>query len=322
MRRIKLFIAFLIALLVFAYCLDFQKAKKATIPTVSILQYVKHPALDDIDRGIQDELKKAGYINGKNIHINYQNAQGDQANLGAISAKFASEHPSVAVGIATPASVSLASNIQKSPVVFAASTDPVAAKLVKNLKHPEANVTGVSDKAPLKKQLQLIKDFIPDLKTLAILYTSSDDSASTDAKDMIKLAEQEGIKVKTFAISNSNDLAQTATSIANDNSIQALFIGTDNTIATAAKALFKQTNAANLPVFPTVDTLVKEGGVASVALNQYKLGIETGKIIVKILKGTPVKDIPVYFEKDAKIILNEEQIKKLHLQIPKNLQNQ
>ncbi|MBS0949902.1 ABC transporter substrate-binding protein [Weissella minor] len=285
-------------------------------PVIGILQYVKHPALDAIHDGIEDELAKEGYVNGKNIKIDYQNAQGDQSNLKTMSTRFSNENADVSVGIATPSAVALANTISDKPVLFSAITDPVGSKLIKDEQKPDKNITGVSDKAPLDDQLKLMQQFMPQLKTLGVIYTSSDDSASTEAKRMIKLAENAGIKVKAYTITSSNDLNQTSQQMVANGQVDAVFVPTDNTIASAMPTLIKNTNDAKVPVFPTVDTMVEAGGVAASSINQRELGTMTGKMIVKNLRGEKVSDLPVKSIKKGTVVINQKQADDLEIKIP------
>ena len=291
--------------------------KAAKVPTVGVLQFMSHPALDAINKGIKEGLADSGYTVGKDVKIDFQNAQGDQSNLKTMSTKFENEGAAVSVGIATPAAVALANTINDKPVVFSASTNPMSAKLVKSYEKPGGNVTGVSDQAPLEAQLKMMKAFLPDMKTLGVIYTSSDDSATTEARKMIALAEKAGLKVKAYSIASSNDLNQTSLQMVENHNVDAVFVPTDNTIAGAMTTLIKNTDAAKVPVFPTVDTMVQDGGVAAESINQKNIGVMTGKMVAKILKGANPKTLPVDFTKTGELVVNKAQLEKLGLTMPK-----
>lgn len=290
--------------------------QKNDVAQVGILQFTSHPALDAINQGIISELADAGYEEGKNLKMTQLNAQGDQSNLQTMATKLSAEKNDVNVGIATPAAVPLANTIKDEPVVFAASTNPVGAKLVKTMEVPGGNVTGVSDQAPLPAQLTLMKSFVPELKTLGIIYTSSDDAASTEAKRMDELAKKAGLKTKLYTISSSNDLNQTAQQLVANKQVEAVFVPTDNTIAGAFSTLLNQANEAGVPIFPTVDTMVESGGIAAVSINQTEIGRMTGRQIVKILDGEEPKAMPVDFIKEGQVVVNEEQMAKLNMSLP------
>lgn len=206
-------------------------------PTVGILQLNTHPALDAIHKGIIDGLKEKGYVAGKNVKIDFQNAENDQSNLKSMSERFTEEHAAATVGIATPSAQALANVNQKTPIILGAITDPVAAKLVKNVKRPGGNITGVSDQAPIAAQLKLIRQIMPNAKTLGVIATSSDDSAQTQAKMVEKLGPKQGFTVKRYAISSTNDLNQVATQMVSQ--VDAIFVPTDNTVASAMQTLVR-----------------------------------------------------------------------------------
>jgi putative ABC transport system substrate-binding protein len=318
MKRLLSTIAILVGILVVAFISDRQQAQDNQVPTVGILQFVSHPALDEINRGIQAALKDAGYHDGENINIDFQNAQGDQSNLKTIATRFDNANAQVSVGIATPAAQALANTVS-GDVLFSAATDPIGSKLVDNMEQPGGQVTGVSDQAPLDQQLDLIQTILPDIKTLGIVYTSSDDSATTEAKKMQDLAQKAGLNVQTATIAQSNDLAQVAQSLVARHDIDAIFVPTDNTIASAMPVLLKSTDAAKVPVFPTAGEMVQDGGVAAQALDQYGLGYQSGEMLVRLLKGQKAADTPVEITTSVQLVINQAKARELGINIPAEL---
>lgn len=322
MKRMLGFIIIIFGFLGIAYFQSGTTAQQTqTKPTVGILQLTTHPALDAIHKGIIAGLKDKGYVAGKNIKIDFQNAENDQSNLKSMSERFTEEHAAATVGIATPAAQALANVNQKTPIILGAITDPVAAKLVKNVKKPGGNITGVSDQAPIAAQLKLIRQIMPDAKTLGVIATSSDDSAQTQAKMVAKIGPKEGFTVKRYAISSTNDLNQVATQMVSQ--VDAVFVPTDNTVASAMQTLVAAANARKVPIFPTVDTMVKQGGVATIGLNQFDLGVETGHMLADVLKGkAKPATTPIHFEKTGRLILNEKQAQQLGITLPSSLVKQ
>lgn len=287
---------------------------KPSTPTVGVLQLMHHPALDQIYHGFRHQLAKEGYHNGKNVKVEYQNAQGDQSNLKTMAGKLANDHPKVLVGITTPASQALANTDHKTPIVMGAVSDPRTAGLVKNLKHPGGHITGVSDLAPVAEQLATVKEFMPHLKTLGIIYTSSDASANADRKVWVQLCKKEHIRLKQYSISNSNDLNQVSQQMMTQ--VDAVVVPTDNVIASAMQTLVKNANAAKKPVFPAADTMVKDGGLATRSLSQYKLGEEAGKLTVDIIKGQKPGNIAVRHLTHGEPVVNLKEARKLGIHVP------
>lgn len=315
MKRMYGLIATLVVFLGFAFFHDQRNQQAQTVPHVGVLTLMHHPSLDQIYAGFKAGLKKAGYQPGKNLILDYQNANGDQSNLRTMASKLTNEPNKVLVGITTPAAQSLANDEQKTPIVLGAVTDPQAAGLVKNNKRPSGNITGVSDRAPFNEQLSLIKRFMPDLKTLGVIYTSSDSSAVAGYQQIKALCKQRKIKLKAYSIANSNDLNQVSEEMLAN--VDAVIVPVDNTIAGAMQTLVKNANAVNKPVFPAVDAMVKQGGVATYSVNQYDLGLRTAKMVVAILQGKQKPaTTPVDYVQHGQPILNLKQAQKLHLQVP------
>ncbi|WP_125582767.1 MULTISPECIES: tryptophan ABC transporter substrate-binding protein [Lacticaseibacillus] len=287
---------------------------KQQVQTVGILQLMSHPALDAIHKGIIAGLKDEGYTVGKNVKIDFQNAQNDQSNMKTMSERFVNEKADAMIGIATPSAQALADASKKIPIVLGAITDPKGAGLVQDNQKPGGNITGVSDQAPLKAQLKLVRKLMPNAKRLGVISTSSDASAQVQAKMVTKAAPAEGFTVKNFTIASTNDLHQVAAQMVTQ--VDAIFVPTDNTIAGAMPTLVQVANSRNIPVFPTVDTMVKDGGVATLGLNQYQLGVETGKMTAAILNGKDPATTPIHFEKKGKLIINLKQAAKIGLTIP------
>lgn len=315
----------LITILVLFLCFAFFKENnglgtKQKIPTVGVLTLMHHPALDEIYKGYVSELAKEGYHNGKNIKIEYQNANGDQSNLKTMASKLVDDNSTVLFGITTPAAQALANSTTKTPIVLGAVTDPQSAGLVKNNQHPGANITGISDQAPIHEQLTLIKQFMPNMKTLGVIYTSSDASAVAGYHQIQRKCKKMGINLKAYSIANSNDLNQVSEQMLSQ--VDAVIVPTDNTIAGAMQTLVKNANAANKPVFPATDTMVKQGGVATYSVNQRELGVQGAKMTVQILKGKKPGNMAIEYVKHGTPVLNIKQAKKLGLTIPSQFQKE
>ncbi|GAT17894.1 tryptophan ABC transporter substrate-binding protein [Secundilactobacillus silagei] len=319
MKRLYALIAIIVIFLGFAFVGEGGTGKPATVakPTVGILQLMSHPALDAIHHGIIHGLEEKGYHPGKNIKIDFQNAQNDQSNLMTMSNRFVNEDADATIGIATPSAQALANATSKIPIVLGAVTDPKGAGLVKNNNAPGHNITGVSDQAPLKEQLGLIKQVMPKMKTLGIFYTSSDDSAAAQYKQFKVLCAQEHVKLKAYSISNTNDVDQVSQQMVQN--VDAVYVPTDNTVASAMQTLVKNSNAAKVPVFPAVDTMVKSGGLATYSINQYKLGVLTGRMTADILKGKKPATTPIKFIRHGDLILNMKEAQKLGITFPSSL---
>lgn len=320
MKRMYTLIAIIFVFLGVAFFTENNQLSRQRIPKVGVLTLMHHPALDQIYKGYVDELAREGYHNGKNIKIEYQNANGDQSNLKTMAAKLVDDHSSVIFGITTPAAQAVANSTSRTPIVLGAVTDPKGAGLVKNNQHPGGNITGVSDQAPINEQLRLIKEFMPRLKTLGVIYTSSDSSAVAGYHQIARECKKMGISLKAYSIANSNDLNQVSEQMLSQ--VDAVIVPTDNTIAGAMQTLVKNANAANKPIFPAAGTMVKQGGVATYSVNQYDLGVRGAKMTVAILKGKKPSNMPIEFVRHGQPILNLKQTRKLGLNVPQHFEHE
>ena len=320
MKRMYTLIAIIFVFLGVAFFTENNQLGRQRIPKVGVLTLMHHPALDQIYKGYVDELAREGYHNGKNIKIEYQNANGDQSNLKTMAAKLVDDHSSVIFGITTPAAQAVANSTSRTPIVLGAVTDPKGAGLVKNNQHPGGNITGVSDQAPINEQLRLIKEFMPRLKTLGVIYTSSDSSAVAGYHQIARECKKMGISLKAYSIANSNDLNQVSEQMLSQ--ADAVIVPTDNTIAGAMQTLVKNANAANKPIFPAAGTMVKQGGVATYSVNQYDLGVRGARMTVAILKGKKPSNMPIEFVRHGQPILNLKQARKLGLNVPQHFEHE
>lgn len=310
------FIICLVALLTVAFfTTKTETVTKEEKPMVGILQLTSHPALDLIYKGIVDELNDAGYIDGETMTLDFQNAQGDQSNLNSMSTRFVSRGADVMVGIATPSAQALANSSQDIPIVLGAVTDPEGSGLVKSNEAPGGNITGVSDLTPIKEQFSLIKEILPEAQTIGILYSSSEDNSIVQADQAIEIAEEMGLDTQVMTVSSTNDVAQVASTLAAQ--VDAIWVPTDNTIASAMNTLVSAADSNLIPVFPAVDTMVEEGGLATVGLDQYELGRLTGEMVVAILNGdADPSTTPIRYLDQGDIIINEEKAEQLGITIP------
>ncbi|MFB9770278.1 tryptophan ABC transporter substrate-binding protein [Lactiplantibacillus modestisalitolerans] len=315
-------IAFISALVIFLGAAFVMTGKPKTstastkkVPTVGILQLQTHPALDAIHRGVLAGLKEYGYVPGKTVKIDYQNAQGDQSNLKTMSQKFINENADETVGIATPAAQALATAAKKeTPVILAGITNPSGSGLIKSDQHPGGNITGTSGESPLKSHLDLLRQLVPKAKTIGIIYTTSDHGGEYNAKKFARICKQEGVAYKLYTIANTNDMQQVAQTMANN--VDAVYAPQDNGVASAMKTLVSVTNKAGVPVIPAVDTMVKAGGLATLSVDQFQLGKVSGEMAARVLKGKATSDYPIKVITKGKMTLNMTAAKKLGITFP------
>ncbi|MCD5003164.1 ABC transporter substrate-binding protein [Enterococcus saccharolyticus] len=290
------------------------------VKTVGILQFVSHPALDAIREGIEDALKEAGYEEGKNLKIEFQNGQADQSKLATMSEQLVNKDSDILVGIATPAAQALANTTKELPIVLGAVTDPVGANLVADVNEPGGNITGVSDKAPADEQIKLGTELLPDAKTVGILYSSTEDNSKYQVEEATKAAEKLGLEVKTYPIPSTNEITQTVQVMS--DLVDFIYIPLDNTIANAMPTVVGEANKKKVPIITSVDTMVEQGGLGTIGIDQYTIGKETGKMVADILNGANPATTPIYTFKEGEIILNKKQADFLGIDIPEEMLKQ
>lgn len=289
-----------------------EKSAAKDAKRIGILQYVEFETLDVAREGFVDELAKGGYKDGENILIDYQNAQGEQANLQSISEKLVKDNDLV-LGIATPAAQALANASTDVPVTFTAVTDPLSAKLVKSMEQPGANVTGTTDMAPTKERIALLKKVMPNLKKVGIMYTTNERNSEVQVKEAQKVFEQEGIQVITKGISSTNDVQDTARSLMNQTEV--LYMPTDNLIDSSITLVTDLSKEMKIPVYAANADLVDKGALFSYGPDFEELGRQTARQAIRILKGEDVSKLSVETPENLTVKINEKMAQWLQIDL-------
>ncbi|WP_067100763.1 tryptophan ABC transporter substrate-binding protein [Streptococcus sp. DD13] len=287
------------------------------IVKIGVLQYITHPSLDEIYQGIKDGLKEEGYEEGKNIEIDFQNAEGDQSQVQTMSNLLVQNKNDIFVGIATPAAQGLANAEKEKPVIMGAISDPVGAKLVQSLEKPGANVTGVSNQEAIGDTVDLIKEITPNVKTIGILYSSNESNSKSQVEKFTSIAEKAGYTVQPYAISSTNDIISTVGVMA--GKVDAIYIPVDNAIANGFESVITTANKTKTPVYSSVEDFVQKGSIAGATLSQRQLGVATGKMIAKVIKGANPADTPVDIYDKGSVVINKKAASELGLTIPDSL---
>lgn len=281
----------------------FGVAAAADLPLVAITSIVDHPALNAVRDGVKDELKEKGYGEDK-VKIIFQNAQGQPATATQIARKFVGDNPAVIVAISTPSAQSAIAATKSIPIVFSAVTDPVSAKLVNSIEKPSANVTGVSDRAPLGEQIDLIKEMTPDAKTIGIIFNPGEANSVVNVALFKEIATAKGYKVIDGPATKSSEVQAAARSLV--GKVDVMYVPTDNTIISALESAVGIANSAKIPLYTGDTDSVARGAIASLGFNYYELGKQTGEQVVRILQGDKIADIPVVFAKGSDLYVNKK----------------
>lgn len=297
---------------------DAKDGKKAEKVNVGIVQLVEHEALDAANKGFVDGLASKGYKEGQNIAFDKQNAQADQSNLQNIAHRFVNNKVDLICAIATPAAQTVANVTSDIPIVATAVTDYKMAKLVKDNDKPGTNVTGTTDMNPVADQLDLLVKLVPTAKTIGVIYCSSEVNSQLQVEILKKAAAAKGITVKEATVSTVNDIQQAAHSLV--GSVQAIYVPTDNVLASAIPTLISVTDEAKLPVICGEGAHVRAGGLATLGVDYYKLGFQAGEMAADILSGkAKPAEMAIQAQKKFKPVINMKSAAKIGLTVPEEL---
>jgi putative ABC transport system substrate-binding protein len=287
-------------------------AQKDTAIRLSILQVVEHPALDQTRKGILDELTANGLIPGKTMILSYESAQGNPSLSGQIAAKYVGENPDILVGISTPSAQSLlaASRNTPTPIIFSSVTDPLGAKLVDSLDAPTSPVTGVSNLIDLEPQIELIKEIVGNIDAIGVIYNPGEANSQTLVQKLKDMAPKLGVRIVEATASKPVDVADAARRLVGN--VGAIFITNDSVALSAFEIISKVCVEAKCPLFCSDVDQVGQGAVASFGPNQYELGRQTGRLILKRLQERNTI-LPVEFPKTLELHVDKDAAKRVNL---------
>lgn len=288
MKKILLFMLMVV-------CIACGKEKEDRIK-IGITQIVEHQSLDDVRQGVIDSLKANGYGEDK-VEISYKNAQGDFGTAQIIAQEFKNTSD-IVVAISTPSAQAVVNNIKDKPIFFAAITNPESAGVLAE------NVTGVSDRSPVKKQVELIKEILPETKKIGVVYNTSEQNSFYLTDEFKKEAEKNGYEVVIKGITNVNEIASALDTILPE--IDVLYTTIDNTIASTYPLIIDKSKKANKPVIGATKNYVDQGALASEGISDYKVGYQTGEMIVKYLKGEDIKNMKFEVVREPERYINRE----------------
>ena len=283
-------------------------AHAQAVKSVGITAIVDHPALNAIRKGVEDELKASGWEQGKNLKITYQNAQGNAATAGQIARKFVGDKTDVIVAISTPSAQAAVAATKSTPIVFAAVTDPVAAKLVKSWDASGTNVTGMSDRLPLAPQIDLLLQVKPGAKRVGFVYNPGEINSVTVLKELKTELAKRGMTLVEAAAPRTVDIPSAAKSLT--GKVDVIYSTTDNNVVSAYESMVRVAQEAKLPLVAADTGSVKRGAIAALSADYYDMGRQTGKMVDKILKGAKPGSMAPEVSNKLALAVNPEAAKK------------
>jgi putative ABC transport system substrate-binding protein len=282
--------------------------------TISVTQIVEHPALDAVRNGFKDKLKEMGV----SADYNEYTAQGDISTANQIASQILGDSPDLVLAIATPTAQAAAQKIDDIPIVITAVTDPVAAGLVASLEKPGANITGMTDKSPVDRQMDLIKEILPDTRKIGVIYNAGEANSVV----LFNLVEAEaalrGWDVTGATVASSADVFQAAKSLV--GRVDAVYIPTDNTVVSALESAIKVCAENDLPLFAADTDSVERGVLAALAIDYYRMGRQSAEMAKRILvDGANPATMPVESLKDLKLYINQQAAEAMDVELPSSV---
>ncbi len=273
-----------------------------SVKSVAVTAIVEHPALDSARDGVLEALNQAGYSQGKNLKWQYQSAQGNTGTAAQIARKFIGDRADAIVAIGTPSAQAAVAGTKRIPIVFTAVTDPVQGQLTPSWEASGTNVTGVSDVLELSKQVELIKQVVPEAKRIGIVYNPGEANSVAVVEALKEILPQYDLSLVEAAAPRSVDVGSAARSLV--GKVDVIYTSTDNNVVSAYEALVKVGNDMKIPLIASDTDSVKRGAIAALGVNYYDLGLQTGRIVVRILEGENPGDIKPQTSENIQLFVN------------------
>lgn len=313
MKKIIAVMLAVIMMLAFAGCGETQNEKNSVLK-IGIIQYMSHPSLDNCYNGVISALESSGL----QYTVDYQIGSGNSADSDCtnFAKNMVAANYDMIIAIATPAAKSAfaATDDTEIPVIFCAVSDPVAAGLVESMDAPGYLCTGTSDVLDLEAQVALIKAMQPEVKSIGILYTSSEDNSITNLKNFKAVCDKEGIEVVATAVQGASDIPSAAEELA--SKVDCINNFTDNNVVNNLSVVLTAADKYGIPVYGSEEEQVINGCLASVSIDYVALGKVTGEMAVSVLKGEDASTMAVKTITEATPVINSSVLKKLGLSTP------
>ena len=288
--------------------------------TVAITQIVDHPSLDQARLGAIKALADHGYIESPNFKIIYQSAQGSTTIAHQIMQKFMAENPRLIIAISTPSAQVALKTLKNTqiPLVFSSITDPYAAGLL-TIDETSSLITGCVDTPPLADIIKMIQDFLPNIKKIGVIYSTSEINSTKTIEDFKNLLKKQNIQCEEAIANSSGEISMAVTSLI--NKVDAIFIPADNVAFSALDAIIRITQNAKMPVFTSDPDAVRKGLLACIGYDQYSVGYTAGELASEILNGKYPKELPVKRPDKKSFLINELVLQNLKIIVPPSYQN-
>lgn len=318
-KKMFLLSSILVGMSLFVGCSNGEKniSSQEKMVNIGISQIASHPALDSAREGFVEALDSKGFKEGENLNLELQNAEGDIATAQLIATSFTSNHKDLIFAIGTPAAQVAFNTTKDIPIITTAVTDAVKAGLVESKEKSGTNVAGTSDAVPIDKQIELIKEIVKDVKTIGVLYNTSEVNSEIQVNALKEVAEANNIEVIAKGITSVNDISQGLDSML--DSIDVLYTPADNLVASSMAIIASKGIDKNVPIMGAEEAHVMGGALITEGINYKKLGFEAGLMAVEVLEGKEIKELSIKTLEEAELVINEDTLKKLSITIDEEI---
>lgn len=293
-------------------------AEDSDMISIGMTQIIDHPALNAAREGFIDALENEGFIEGENIKFNFQDANNEISAANTIAENFVADGVDMILAISTPSAQAAATITSDIPIMITAVTDPVAAGLVDSLEEPGTNVTGTHDMNPIEEQLELMQELVPGVGVVGVIYDSGEDNSLVQVNILKELADEMGLEVKEASVTGTGEVSQAAESLVGE--IDAFYIPTDNTVVSAISSVIQVAEAHDIPIVAGEENTVEQGAVATIGINYYELGYQTGQMAAGVLRGEfEPAATPVESQANYDYVVNITAAENMGVELPQSL---
>ena len=306
----------IIILLVIVGIIVYRNFNNQTEYLIGIGQYGQHSSLDTCREGFIEGLKQEGIVEGENLKIDYQNANFDGGTTNLIASNFATENVDLAMGVGTPMVQALYNSLSEKdiPTIYTAVTYPEEAGLT------NGNITGTSDRFLVDEQLQLIKQVLPDTNKIGVIYTTSEVNSTKTVDDLKEVATNYDVEIVDKGITNASEIQLAVDSIINE--VDCFLCIIDNNVVSGLSLMIEKTNEKGIPVFGSEIEQMKLGCICGKGIDYHELGIKTGKMAAKILKGEEkASEMEYEVVEEGTLYINSEALEKVNIELPEEIIN-
>jgi len=282
---------------------------------ITVNQYVYHPNLEKTYKGVQDVVNEWATENKKTVKYDFQVANGEVPLATQIAQQQVFKKPNVILALGTPSAQASKQATNKIPIIFGAVTDPVKAGLVNSLEVPGGNVTGSSDQWPYEEQFKFFRSVLPDAKRIGIVLNPGESNTEASMKIIRYVAEKYGFEIVEAPVASTSEIFSAAKSLVGRCDI--FFAPADNTVLSGLGAFVQVARTNRIPLFVGDEGSVEKGGIATLGIDYYELGRETGKLVVEVLNGKDISKLPVVVGSSGKLVVNKEAMEFFNITIPK-----